>query len=181
MYLQFVIGMINKKGERNMETKRQAYIYGNVVQQPKVAPRRREEIEPSQPKRVSRQVKKNRRNAVRMSARYVIFLSAAAVLALFVCIQYLSLQSEIAVRSQNITSLQKELASAKEENTTKYNAITDSVNLEDVRNRAVNELGMVYASAGQVIQYKSLSSDYVKQYQEIPENGVLAQSNIVAK
>lgn len=160
-----------------METRRQVYVYDNMVRQPNTAPERKENLRPSQPKRVSRQVQKNRRKAMQMSAGYVLFLSFAAVVALVVCIQYLSLQSEMAMRSQNITKLQKQLVSAKEENTTKYNAITDSVNLEEVRGRAINELGMVYASVGQIVEYQSPLNNYVKQYQEIPKNGVLAHSS----
>ncbi|MGO5051930.1 hypothetical protein ACTQ6A_05335 [Lachnospiraceae bacterium LCP25S3_G4] len=164
-----------------MATKRQEYIYGNTVRQPEVTPRRREEVRPRQPKRVSKQVRKNRKKAMHMSVGYLVFLSVAAVVALFVCVSYLQLQSQIAERSRNISSLQKQLASAKEENTTMYNAIDDSVNLEEVLNRAVNELGMVYATSSQVIEYESPSSDYVKQYQNIPKNGVLAQSNVETK
>ena len=41
----------------------------------------------------------------------------------------------------------------------------------------MNELGMVYATSDQVIEYDSPSGDYVKQYEGIPEDGVLAQSD----
>ena len=46
---------------------------------------------------------------------------------------------------------------------------------------AMNELGMVYATSDQVIEYESPSGDYVKQYEGIPEDGVLAQSDKNAK
>jgi len=38
-----------------------------------------------------------------------------------------------------------------------------------VRDIAINELGMVYAQADQVILYDSQGGDYVKQYADIPE------------
>ena len=69
----------------------------------------------------------------------------------------------------------------KEENTTRYNSIVDSVNLEGVREKAINELGMVYATSDQVITYQNPVSDYIKQYQSIPKNGVLAQSEQMKK
>ena len=53
----------------------------------------------------------------------------------------------------------------------------DSVNLEEIREKAQEELGMVYASPEQVIEYQRPSADYVKQYENIPEDGVLAQSD----
>ena len=52
----------------------------------------------------------------------------------------------------------------------------DTVNLDEVRKKA-DEMGMVYATAEQIMGYESPSSDSVKQYESIPENGVLAQSD----
>ena len=84
-------------------------------------------------------------------------------------------------RSENITALQQELTDLTEANDTAYNAATDSVNLEEVRSKAMNELGMVYAAQGTVIEYDSPTSDYVKQYSDIPKDGVLAQSKNVKR
>ena len=53
----------------------------------------------------------------------------------------------------------------------------DSVNLEEIRDKAQNELGMVYASPEQIVEYDNPATDYVKQYEDIPEDGVLAQSD----
>lgn len=161
---------------RYNRTTGQAYVYGNVVTKPAYEPRRREE-EPRRQRKVSRQVRKNRKQALHMSAGYVMFLAIAAVLALFVCVNYVNMQSKLTKRSKNITALQEELADLKEENTTRYNSVMDSVNLEEVREKAQGTLGMVYASADQVVEYTSPSADYVKQYENIPEDGVLAQSS----
>ena len=112
-----------------------------------------------------------------MSRGYVVFLAVAAMLALIVCVNYVRLQSSIVNRSKNITMMQEELADMKEENTTRQNAVMDSVNLDDVRDRAQNDLGMVYASPEQIVEYENPATDYVKQYEEIPKDGVLAQSD----
>lgn len=152
----------------------QMYVYGNAVPKPAYEPERRV----SKPQRkVSHQVKKNRRKALRMSQGYVVFLGVAAILALIVCVNYIQLQSKLTSRSKNIAALQEELADMKEENSTRYNSVMDSVNLDEIREKAQKDLGMVYASPDQVVEYQSPSSDYVKQYEEIPENGVLAQSD----
>ena len=45
----------------------------------------------------------------------------------------------------------------------------------------MNELGMVYAANGNVVEYDSPTSDYVKQYNEIPSDGILAKSKDVSK
>ncbi len=157
-------------------TTRQAYVYGNVAAQPEYEPRRRKE-EPKRRKRVSHQVRKNRKKALHMSQGYVIFLAVAAICALLICVNYVNLQSKITKRSKNITAMQEELASMREENTTRYNAVMDSVNLEEVRKTAQEKLGMVYAADAQIVEYQKPSSDYVKQYEKIPKEGVLAQSD----
>lgn len=154
----------------------QSYVYGNVVTKPAYEPKRQYEI-PVEEKRTSRQVRKNRKKALHMSPGYVMFLTAAAVIALIVCINYVQLQARITSSSKNITAMQEELAMLREENTTRYNSVMDSVNLEEVRKKA-DKMGMVYATADQIVQYESPSADSVKQYEHIPENGVLAQSDV---
>ena len=153
-----------------------SYVYGNAV---------RRELEPlvqkpeRKPKEVSRRVQKNRNQALHMSRGYVVFLTVASIVTLIACVQYLKLQSEITSRSKNITAMQQELADAKEANTTKYNSIVNSMNLEEIRNKAMNELGMVYAIEGQVIEYKSPTSNLVTQYAGIPKSGIVAGSDEV--
>lgn len=161
---------------RNGRTQSSMYVYGNVVTRPFYEPVRRED-NPNVRKGTSSQVKKNRRQAFRMNPGYVMFLTFAAMLALIICVNYVKLQSRITRRSENITSLQAELADLKEENNTRYNFVMDAVNLDEIRTKAQNELGMVYASEDQIVEYTSPLADYVKQYEDIPEDGVLAQSD----
>ena len=164
-------------GYRSMQyERRQAYMYGNIVTKPEYEPRRRKSSAKPK-KKVSRQVQKNRNRALHINAAYVIFLAVAATVVLLLCVNYVRLQSELTRRSKHVTALQEELADLKEENTTKYNAVVDSVNLDEIRERAINQLGMTYAAADQIVEYDNPASDYVKQYENIPENGVLAQSD----
>lgn len=163
-------------GRRRVNTtSRQAYVYGNVVTKPAYEPKKRYE-EPKREKRTSSQVRKNRKKALHMSPGYVMFLTVAAVIALVICINYVQLQARITSSSKNITAMQEELAELREENNTRYNAVMDTVNLEEIRKKA-DKLGMVYATADQIMEYESPSSDSVKQYESIPESGILAQSD----
>ena len=154
----------------------QAYMYGNVVAKPKYEPKKNRSSVKRR-KKVSRQVQKNRNRALHMNAAYVVFLAIAATIVLLLCVNYVRLQSELTKHSKNVTALQEELADLKEENTTKYNAVVDSVNLDEIREKAINQLGMTYATPDQIVEYDNPASDYVKQYENIPENGVLAQSD----
>lgn len=157
------------------------YVYGNAVSKAEAIPARSPKARPAQPKRASRQVKRNRNRAMSISPAYAVFLAAAAVCAVMLCVMYLKLQSDVMNRSKNVTALQEELADLTEANDTAYNAAADSVNLEEVKNRAMNEMGMVYASEGNVIEYDSPTGSYVKQYSAIPEDGILAQSKNVSE
>lgn len=152
-----------------------SYVYGNTV-------RKRNTVvqEPvSRPKEVSHRVRTNRTKAMHMSKGYVTFLAVAAIVALFACVQYLQLQSNITKRSKHITALQQELVEAKEENTTRYNVIMNTMNLEEIRNIAVNDFGMVYANPEQIIKYQRSGNTAVTQYMKIPDSGIIASSDTV--
>ncbi len=154
----------------------QFYVYGNAVRQAEPLPKRMTEAQPKQRRQMSRQVAKNRHRAMSISPAYAVFLAAAAVCAVLVCMVYLSLQSEVVSRSEKVTAMQEQLADLTEANDTAYNAAADSVNLVTVRDRAMNELGMVPESEGAVVEYDRPTGEYVKQYSDIPESGVLAKS-----
>lgn len=153
-----------------------SYVYGTSARKEAVVVQPKPQVETRE---VSQRVRQNRSRALHMNKGYVAFLAMAAAVALFVCVQYLQLQSEISSRSSHITELQQELADRKEANTTKYNAIVNSMNLEEVRERAMNDLGMVYASEEQIVTYKDPANVAVTQYASIPKSGVVASSDRV--
>lgn len=138
------------------------YIYGNTV--------RKEEV--TQP--VRRQTRPAKTQTQSISAGYVVFLTIAAVIALFVCVRYLQLQSEVSNRSDNIVALQHQLSDLQEENIAREDSIMNAMNLEEIRDKAMNDLGMVYATSEQIIQYKDPIGNKVTQYSNIPESGIVA-------
>lgn len=154
----------------------QMYVYGNVAPKQQVLPKRRPEKRPADEVRMSRQVRKNRNRAMSINPAYAGFLAVAAVFAVLVCVCYLRLQSDTISRSENITALQKELSAMTEANDTALHAAEDSVDLDEVRTKAVEELGMVYESQGTVIEYDAPANESVTQYNDIPASGILAKS-----
>ena len=117
----------------------QAYMYGNVVAKPEYEPKKNRSSVKRR-KKVSRQVQKNRNRALHMNAAYVVFLTIAATIVLLLCVNYVRLQSVLTKHSKNVTALQEELADLKEENTTKYNAVVDSVNLDEILSEMVEQI-----------------------------------------
>lgn len=166
-----------RRADHRSRDQRGFYVYGNTVRQAEPVPARMPKARPAQPKRASRQVARNRNRAMSISPAYAVFLTIAAVCAVLVCVLYLNLQADVVSRSEHVTALQEELADLTEANDTRYNAAADLVDLKTVRDKAMNKMGMVYESEGTVVEYVSPASDYVKQYSDIPESGVLAKSS----
>ena len=153
---------------RTSDRNRQTYVNGTAVRKLQVVeePKKRRRDRQAQRPRIHRA----RREKVRyLSIGYSLFLTAASVLALWVCVGYLQLQADNTARMKNIAALEAQLSDRKEENDDEYNRVTSSVDLEKVRDIAINELGMVYAQEDQVILYDGQGSDYVRQYEEIPQ------------
>lgn len=142
------------------------YVEGNTVR--RVSPALNQQKAQQQGK-TSLATRRNRERALQMNLSYVLFLTVAAVVTVMVCINYLKLQAESTTLQKQVTALDTKLSELKLENDSEYNRILSSVDLEQVKNVAMNELGMVYASESQIRTYDSAEHDYVKQYQDIPE------------
>ena len=141
------------------------YIDGNVV--------RRVEQLPEQPgnrqqRTASARAKRNREKALRMNLPYVAFLTAASIATVCVCVNFLQLQAQGITYRNQIASLESRLSTMKLANDNAYENAISSVSMEEVKEIAVNQLGMVYANEGQVITYSSQEGDYIRQYREIP-------------
>ena len=51
--------------------------------------------------------------------------------------------------------------------------------IEEIREMAINELGMVYATEENVVLYKNTSQNYVSQYEQVPEEGATIVDSIM--
>ena len=120
-------------------------------------------------KKVNNSVRRNRDRAKNMNAGYVLFLWAALVATGIILVYYIGLQSDITNSVKNISTLERQLNSLKVANEEDYSRISSSVDLEEIRRIAIQELGMQYAQEGQIISFASENNDYVKQMAEIPK------------
>lgn len=155
------------------------YIHGTAA--PKLEPR----VEPS-PKRRSRppaqktksrravrsshRIRRNQERAMYMDLPYVIMLTIASVFTLYLCVNYLHVQSSITARMHKIEGLESELEKLRAENDALETSINTSVDLNQIYEIATKELGMVYAQKNQVLLYDQTESEYVRQYEDIPEH-----------
>ncbi len=142
------------------------YIDGNVVRHIQTEPGRERQQRARRPQAVN--TRRNREKALNMTMPYVMFLMVAAVASVFLCVQYLQLQALGTNYRSDIAALESTLSEAKLANDSAYEEAVSSVSMEEIKETAINELGMVYANEGQVIVYSSQDRDYIRQYEEIP-------------
>ncbi len=147
---------------------RQEYIEGNTVR--KLNPER--EPDKSGKKRKARKtsyrVRRNQEKALQMDLPYVVVLMIASCCTLFICINYLQVRSDMTTRMDNIKKLEQDLDTLKTENDTLQIRINTSADLDYVYKVATEELGMVYAGKDQILLYEQTESEYVRQYEDIP-------------
>lgn len=148
------------------------YVYGNTVRklEPASKPQKRQPPDTRQQPKISHTVRRNQEKALYMDLPYVILLTIAAVCALYLCVNYLQLQSSITSRIHTIETREKELEALKSENDALVTRINTYVDLDYVYKVATEELGMVYADKDQVLLYDKTESEYVRQYEDIPEH-----------
>lgn len=113
--------------------------------------------------------RRNQEQALQMSLGYVVFLAGAmaALAVVFGC--YLYLQSMVNGCVKNVTALEAQVLNLKNDNDVMQKKINSSVDLETIRKKAMEDLGMVYPSKEQIEYFDVETNDYMNQYEDIPE------------
>lgn len=151
------------------------YINGSAVREMETAPVRRKRPDKRQLEEQKR--KKHRRNAIRrnreralyMSKSYVAFLSVCVVIVAFSAVALIQIQSQVTQRMEHIAVLESQITDLKADNDARYKEITTSIDLEYIKDVAMNRLGMKYATEEQVIYYSVENNNFMDQYSDIPE------------
>lgn len=165
------------------QEKTENYIDGNTVRKLQTEPQRRseethqelvrrreQERELRERKRNARAAaRKNQERALQMSPGYVVFLAGAMAVMVGVFACYLHLQAELTSSMKNVAALESEVLDLKTDNDAQQARINTSVDLESIRQKAIEELGMVYPAEDQIIYFEVDTTDYMNQYEDIPE------------
>lgn len=143
-------------------TYRSSYVRGNTV-------RRQRPLEDNYrtPQRVEYRGRKKKHPA--MNIGFVAFLSLALLVTGVTCIQYIKLQSTVTEYVGQISSLEIKLEELRASNDDMEGRIKGTVCLEDIKKRAMEDLGMTYAREDQIVVYQSDGTDYVRQFVSIEE------------
>ncbi len=158
-----------RQQNQTLNSRGQGYVYGNTVRKLEPVRQRPEVSEPDSRTRARYRVRRNQEKALQMDLPYVIALMIAAVCMLWLCVSYIELQSTLTARMDTIQELEQELEAARVANDALETNINTSVDLDYVYQVATEELGMVYAGRDQVLLYDRTESEYVRQYEDIPE------------
>lgn len=155
----------NRQNSRNgYGSSRYGYVDGSAAR--KLQPKSDRQ---KQRNHANRRVSRQRLKAMPMNIGYVAVMIVALVIVCCVLMSYVKLQSDITNHITNISKLESELNELRLANDEAYTKIVSSVDLEEIKRIAVNELGMKYAKEGQVVQYTGEGNDFVRQYSDIPE------------
>ena len=152
-----------KQGIRRSGVQTEYYTEGNVVRKlESTYPQTLEEESPS------KKVRKNREKVLSMNFPYLVVLSVAMVVVLALCANYISVQSRLTSTIKEAQKNESNLEKLKGENDSAENMIATYLDLDHIKDVAMNKLGMVYAKKNQVITYEKTENEYVRQFDEIP-------------
>lgn len=150
-----------------------SYMYGSAA--PKVMPNAVPKHQPEKPvydEQERRRQLRERRNlarAKRMSALNFVLMLTATAMIFGMCAVYIQLQSELNSRMSYAAELESNLIALRTDNDIMEKRIETSVNYDEVKTRAMDELGMVYPTREQVVYYHIDEVDYMEQYEEVPD------------
>lgn len=140
-------------------------MYGNTVRKTAPASQRRSNLRQLEGGNIQRNVE----NKSAMNAGYVIFLAIMMCVAGYFCMNYLDITSSITNDLKKIAQLEAQYNNLKAENDDYENRINGNIDLEEIKKKAMSDLGMQYAEDDQIVKYESDDTDYVRQYISLEE------------
>lgn len=153
-------------------------IVGNTVRQsaqPQWAPVEEPVPAPQEPvrapKKHSRKKQQNRAllRAKAFNLPSILVVGVCMAVAGMSLINYVGAKSELDNHIRNVRSLTNQLQSDTQLNDTHLLEIEASIDYTDIYEYAINHLGMTFPGKDQVLWYKSTESEYVSQYEAIPQ------------
>ena len=126
--------------------------------------RKREQLE-----RRSRSAAESRSKAMVMSSAYMIFLLGSILAVAVSCYLMISARTAVTNAMNQVTTMESRITDLRAENDARYKEVTTSVDLDSVKDIAINEYGMTYADEDQIVYYSIEKSNYMDQYSNIPQ------------
>ncbi len=155
------------------------YVQGNTIREMEPQPVRRERQQDVPERRDPEGIRKQkrRREAVRRNQTRALAVGKGQMFFMALCtfafaammVFYINLQAQITSSMRAISSLESEVSDLKSKNDEVYSTLSASLDLDYIRDVAVNQLGMHYADEDQIVYYSVEKSSFMDQYLDIPE------------
>lgn len=139
---------------------------------PQRVPDRRPEREPRrEPQRQSKRRRQERAllHAQAFNLPSLIVVGACMAIAVASVMSYVGAKGELDNHIRNVKSLTSELSNDIQVNDAMYMDVEASIDYTEIYEYAINTLGMTFPSKSQVMWYQSTESEYVSQYESIPQ------------
>ena len=157
----------------------QTYYYnqGNAVRKEEVyvrparsLPTRQQREREKREEAIRRQKITDRRRAAELRKNRLLagYMIVAVILIGAMLVGYVALQTNVSTRMNHVAELENELSKVNADNKAAESRIATTTNLSEIKEKAINELGMVYATSSQIVYYNIDGSDYMSQYHDIP-------------
>ena len=85
-------------------------------------------------------------------------------------VNYLNLRSNLMTLISEINTLQEELNTLTTNNNEKQVDVESNINYQEIYDKAVNEYGMTYPDANNIVDDHGGTLGYIRQYENIPNN-----------
>lgn len=159
-----------RAGSRHNGKSKELYIYGNTVRELQVE--RKSSIERKEDRQ--REFNQRRRNDKEyvnsMNKGYVFFLVSVAAIVFVAMGSFLVMSAKVTSSQEAVAELNTKTIDLKADNDDYERRIERSVNIDEIRRIAMEELGMVYPSKDQIVNYDYEESDFVRQYSDVPQD-----------
>jgi len=101
----------------------------------------------------------------RLYTFYMVFLVAVTVILMA---RYIDLQSAVTIKLRDIAKLETQIQNLKADNDAVEKRLATTVPVIEVKDQALNRLGMSYARDAQIKHYTVDNVDFMSQYKDVP-------------
>ncbi len=112
-----------------------------------------------------RERKREHSFVIHLNKVYTVYFAIGLLITGVFFVSYVHLQNSITTSMNNIARLEQNIATLKEDNSATASRISTATNLTHVKQVAMNELGMVYATNDQIVYYEVETEDFMDSYE----------------
>ena len=114
--------------------------------------------------------RRKKKNTLMISPGYVIFLALISSATVLMCVHYVRLKATITAQLSENRKLEDTLMSVRSENDALLENVSNALDWNHIKDVAINEMGMKYATEEQIVWYNTDESCYIRQYAELPRS-----------